>query len=104
MDQEIKDLIAAAETGTDSDTSSDVALARMLQMQYDKEHNEILKAEERKYNGTNKGEIILFQSHIIFLDLLVLILYVYSMLTIEVPITTAADDIHKYFFIVLQRK
>ena len=67
MDQEIKDLIAAAETGTDSDTSSDVALARMLQMQYDKEHNEILKAEERKYNGTNKGEIILFQGHIIFL-------------------------------------
>lgn len=57
VDQEIKDLIAAAETGTDSDTSSDVALARMLQMQYDKEHNEILKAEERKYNGTNKVAI-----------------------------------------------
>ena len=25
-------------------------------------------------------------------------------LTLEVPITTAADDIHKYFFIVFQRK
>ena len=26
------------------------------------------------------------------------------MLTLEAPITTAADDIHKYFFIVFQRK
>ena len=26
------------------------------------------------------------------------------MLTLKVPITTAADDIHKYFFIVFQRK
>ena len=25
-------------------------------------------------------------------------------LTLKAPITTAADDIHKYFFIVLQRK
>ena len=25
-------------------------------------------------------------------------------LTLKVPITTAADDIHKYFFIVFQRK
>ena len=25
-------------------------------------------------------------------------------LTFKVPITTAADDIHKYFFIVFQRK
>ena len=56
MDQEIQELIQAAEGGPDSDTSSDVALARMLQMQYDKEHNEMLKAQEKKYNGTNKGE------------------------------------------------
>ena len=27
-----------------------------------------------------------------------------SMLTLKVPIMTAADDIHKYFFIVFQRK
>ena len=27
-----------------------------------------------------------------------------SILTLKVPITTAADDIHKYFFIVFQRK
>ena len=25
-------------------------------------------------------------------------------LTLKAPITSAADDIHKYFFIVLQRK
>ena len=25
-------------------------------------------------------------------------------LTLKVPVTTAADDIHKYFFIVFQRK
>ena len=25
-------------------------------------------------------------------------------LTLQAPITTAADDIHKYFFIVFQRK
>ena len=27
-----------------------------------------------------------------------------TVLTLKVPITTAADDIHKYFFIVFQRK
>ena len=27
-----------------------------------------------------------------------------SVLTLKAPITTAADDIHKYFFIVFQRK
>ena len=26
------------------------------------------------------------------------------MLTLKAPVTTAADDIHKYFFIVFQRK
>ena len=28
----------------------------------------------------------------------------YDNLTLKAPITTAADDIHKYFFIVFQRK
>ena len=27
-----------------------------------------------------------------------------GLLTLKAPITTAADDIHKYFFIVFQRK
>lgn len=57
VDQEIKDLIEASDFSTDPDTNSDVALARMLQMQFDKEHNDILKAKEKKYNGTNKVAI-----------------------------------------------
>lgn len=52
VDPEIQELINAS--GTDSDTSSDVALARMLQMQYDQEHNEFLRAKEKHFNGTNK--------------------------------------------------
>ena len=28
----------------------------------------------------------------------------FVVLTLKAPITTAADDIHKYFFIVFQRK
>ena len=30
--------------------------------------------------------------------------YHYNILTLKAPIMTAADDIHKYFFIVFQRK
>ena len=56
VEPEIQELIQAAEGGDNSDTSSDVALARMLQMQFDKEHNEMLKAQEKQYNGTNKGK------------------------------------------------
>ena len=56
VDPEIQELIQAAEGGENSDTSSDVALARMLQMQFDKEHNEMLKAQEKQYNGSNKGK------------------------------------------------
>ena len=58
VEPEIQDLIASLEAGTgdEQETSSDVALARMLQMQYDKEHNQIIKARESKYNGTNKGK------------------------------------------------
>ena len=31
-------------------------------------------------------------------------IFAYSYLTLKAPITTAADDIYKYFFIVFQRK
>ena len=34
----------------------------------------------------------------------VFLLQGYDPLTLKAPITTAADDIHKYFFIVFQRK
>ena len=33
-----------------------------------------------------------------------LILYVLEDLTLKAPVTTAADDIHNYFFIVFPRK
>ena len=33
-----------------------------------------------------------------------LIVILLTVLTLKVPIMTAADDIHKYFFIVFQRK
>jgi hypothetical protein len=42
-------------TSGDPDTDSDAVLARMLQIQYDEEHNKLLKAEEKHNNGTNKG-------------------------------------------------
>jgi hypothetical protein len=34
---------------------SDEMIARMLQMQFDKEHDEVVKRTEAKYNGTSKG-------------------------------------------------
>jgi hypothetical protein len=38
------------------DHDSDVMIARMLQMQFDKEHDEVVKRTEAKYNGTSKGK------------------------------------------------
>lgn len=52
IEPEIQDLIGA--TSGDPDTDSDAVLARMLQIQYDEEHNKLLKAEEKHNNGTNK--------------------------------------------------
>ena len=40
----------------DASTNSDFLLAKMLQDQYDKEHDELLDREERKFNGTSKGK------------------------------------------------
>ena len=42
--------------GTVSDTTNDHLLAMMLQLEYDKEHDTILKAEERAYNKDSKGQ------------------------------------------------
>lgn len=56
-DPEILALINSA--SAEDDTSSDVALARMLQMQYDQEYNELLRAEEKQYNGANKVSLSL---------------------------------------------
>jgi hypothetical protein len=38
-------------------TDSDQMIARMLQLQFDKEHDEALKRTEAKYNGTSKGNL-----------------------------------------------
>lgn len=39
------------------DCSDDYILAKMLQLEFDKEHDSILKQEETKYNGTSKVKI-----------------------------------------------
>lgn len=36
-------------------TTSDLMLAQMLQMQFDREFDDQLRREERKFNGDNKG-------------------------------------------------
>lgn len=38
------------------DTSDDQLLARMLQLEFDREHDLLLQAEEKQYNGDSKGE------------------------------------------------
>lgn len=37
------------------ETTSDLMLAQMLQMQFDREFDDQLRLEERKFNGDNKG-------------------------------------------------
>lgn len=46
-------LLAAAGV-EEGDTNSDELIARMLQLQFDKEHNSMLEQEQKKYNGTSK--------------------------------------------------
>lgn len=41
-------------TGDNNDTSSDMMLAQMLQMEYDREYDAQLKREEKKFNGDSK--------------------------------------------------
>lgn len=38
-----------------ADTTSDLMLAQMLQMQYDREFDDQLRREEKKFNGDSKG-------------------------------------------------
>lgn len=44
-------------SGEDADTTSDLMLAQMLQMQYDRECDSQLRLEEKKYNGESKVSI-----------------------------------------------
>ena len=54
-DDDMAAILAAAgvEEGA---THSDEMIARMLQLQFDREHNSMLDREASKYNGTSKGE------------------------------------------------
>lgn len=44
-----------------ADTTSDLMLAQMLQMQFDREFDDQLRREEKKFNGDSKGgRLLLF--------------------------------------------
>lgn len=56
--QEISSSIdVTLEGGTSADTVSDFMLANMLQHQYDQEHDTMVSAYERKYNGDSKVSV-----------------------------------------------
>lgn len=42
-------------SGENMDTSSDLMLAQMLQMEFDREYDAQLRREEKKFNGDSKG-------------------------------------------------
>ena len=42
-------------SGENIDTSSDLMLAQMLQMEFDREYDAQLRREEKKFNGDSKG-------------------------------------------------
>lgn len=42
-------------SGENIDTSSDLMLAQMLQMEFDREFDAQLRREEKKFNGDSKG-------------------------------------------------
>lgn len=45
------------EIGTENDTSNDLMLAEMLQLEFDREHDNMLTKEEAKFNGDSKVSI-----------------------------------------------
>lgn len=46
-------------SGENIDTSSDLMLAQMLQMEFDREYDAQLRREEKKFNGDSKGTVTL---------------------------------------------
>lgn len=48
------DLLLSEDT---CDTTSDLVLAQMLQMQFDREYDDQLRREEKKFNGDSKGSV-----------------------------------------------
>ena len=55
-----------------TDTSNDQLLAMMLQLEFDKQHDTILKAEEKAYNKDSKGTILHISMCIVYM-------YIYSL-------------------------
>ena len=54
-----------------TDTSNDQLLAMMLQLEFDKQHDTILKAEEKAYNKDSKG--------ILHISMCIVYMYIYSL-------------------------
>ena len=53
-DEDMAAMLAAAGV-KDRGTHSDEMIARMMQLQFDREHNSMLDREANKYNGSSKG-------------------------------------------------
>lgn len=51
----IQEILAAASES--SETTDDWLLAQMLQQEFDREHDQTLRVEEKKFNGNNKGSL-----------------------------------------------
>ena len=47
--------IRLADTRAEADTRDDFLLAQMLQLEFDREHDSLLTAEEKHYNKHSKG-------------------------------------------------
>lgn len=44
-----------SESTAPADTSNDLLLAQMMQLEYDREHDRMLRAEEKHFNKHSKG-------------------------------------------------
>ena len=70
------------------------------------------ESRQEAESGAQSRQVAFYQAKQSWLDWLIPFLMIYvclcwydlHFLTIKAPITTAADDIHKYFFIVFQKK
>ncbi|XP_046584241.1 serine/threonine-protein kinase RIO3-like [Haliotis rubra] len=56
-EDEVTEILAAAGIATDKEGTSDELIARMMQLEFDREHNKMLQKEQEKFNGTNKVQI-----------------------------------------------
>ncbi len=54
---------SASAQAEDDECKDDLLIAQMLQMQFDKEYDEVLKKEEAHHNGSSKVKVIRSTSH-----------------------------------------